>query len=70
MKMATVVPEKGSSGRFSAEKCLELIEECGDGECDVIVKTDQEPSVGILVKDIKEMRESRIVVEESPDGSH
>ena len=70
MKMATVVPEKGSSGRFSAGKCLEFMEECGDGNCDVIVKTDQEPSIGILVQDIKEMRESRTVVEESPVGSH
>ena len=70
MKMATVLPEKGSSGRFSAGKCLELMEECGDGEGDVIVKTDQEPSIKILIKDIKEIRESRTVVEESPVGSH
>ena len=36
----------------------------------MIVKTDQEPSIGILVQDIKEMRESRTVIEESPVGSH
>ena len=31
MKMATVVPTKGASGRFSAERILEFMEECGDG---------------------------------------
>ena len=29
MKMATVVPEKGSSGKFSAGKCLDLWKSVG-----------------------------------------
>ena len=49
------------------------MEECGDGSCDAIVKTDQEPSIGILVKDLVEMRGNekggRTVVENSPVGS-
>ena len=40
--MATAVPMKGlSTGRFSVDKCLEFIEENGDAEARILVKTDQ-----------------------------
>ena len=38
MTMGMVVPMKGTSGRFSAEKIMEFIEECGDGGMDILVK--------------------------------
>ena len=70
MSMAVVVPVKGSSGRFSVGKILEFMEECGDAATDVIVKTDQEPAIVILMKDLVEERGDtkgrRTIVEESP----
>lgn len=49
---------------------LEFIEEVGDGSQQVIVKTDQEPSIVAIVGDlVREREEGRTVVEESPVGS-
>ena len=70
MSMATVVPTKGANGRFSVDKMLEFMDECGDGAMDIIVKTDQEPSIEVLMKDLVEARgdtkERRTMIEESP----
>ena len=70
MTMGTVVPMKGSSGRFAAEKMVEFMEECGDGGMDVIVKSDQEPAIQSLMKDLVEARGDtqarRTIVEQSP----
>jgi len=54
--MATTVPVKGSSGKFGVDKCLEFIEENGDRDGDILVKTDQEPSIQYLIKDLIESR--------------
>jgi hypothetical protein len=43
MTMATVDPEKGSKGKFVADKVLEFITECGNLKGDIVIKTDQEP---------------------------
>ena len=45
MKMATVVPTKGATGAFAARKVIELVNECGDRDAYVIVKSDQEPAI-------------------------
>ena len=67
MVMASAVPVKGSSGKFASGKALELMEEVGDGSREIIIKTDQEPSIQYVVKDLVEAREEgRTVVEESP----
>ena len=61
------VPNKGASGRFAIDKCLEFMEENGDGDNNVIVKKDQEPSMEYLFKDIRDQRpEGRTIPEESP----
>ena len=52
MKMAVVVPSKGSTGMYFARMVMELISECGDKDSDVIVKTDQEPAIKFLVVDV------------------
>ena len=52
MKKAVVVPSKGSTGSFATRMVLDLIRECGDGNRDVIVKTDQEPAIKFLVDDV------------------
>ena len=68
--MATAVPTKGASGKFSVDKCLEFIDENGDREADIIVKTDQEPSIQYLIKDLlEERRDGKTIVEESPTKS-
>ena len=65
--LATAVPQKGASGRFATDKCIEFFEENGDGDAKIIIKTDQEPSIEYLVQDIIDARkEGRTVVEESP----
>ena len=52
MKASIVVPRKGSTGNFAARRAIELINECGNKDVDIIVKTDQEPSIEYLVDDI------------------
>ena len=70
MKMASVVPTKGAAGAFAARKAIELINECGDRELDVIVRTDQEPAAKFLVGDILRHRtNAKTMVEESPKRS-
>ena len=66
--MAAAVPMKRmSSGKYIADKCLEFIAENGDTERDIIVKTDQEPSIQYLIKDLVESRnDGKTIVEESP----
>ena len=68
MKMV-VVPSKGSTGRYAANMVLELIEECGDKDRQIIVKTDQEPAIKFLVDDICTARTgAKTVVEQAPKG--
>ena len=52
MKKAVVVPKKGSTGSYAARMVLELMNECGDKDREVIVKSDQEPAIQFLVDDI------------------
>ena len=65
------MPTKGfTTGHSTVDKCLEFVEENGDKERDIIVKTDQEPSIEYVVGDIVKGRvEGRTVVEESPKRS-
>ena len=69
--MATSIPTKGVSlGRFSLHRCLNFIQENGDSERDIIIKSDQENSAKFLIKEIQETRlEGRTIPEESPVGS-
>ena len=64
---ATAVPQKGASGKFASDKCIEFMDENGDAGSKVIVKTDQEPSIEYLKKDIIQDRpEGRTILENSP----
>ena len=70
MKLAVVVPTKGTSGMFAAKKVVEFVQECGDRDADVILKSDQEPSIKYLVDDIMRIRPgAKTLVELSPKGS-
>ena len=49
--MAEAVLVKGvGSGRFIVDRCLDFIKENGDAERDIILKSDQEPAIQILMK--------------------
>ena len=68
--MATTVPTKGIEGKFAVSKCLEFIAECGDKDNEIIIKSDQEPSIVFLMNDlVSERTEGRTMVEQSPEGS-
>ena len=68
--MATAVPIKGSTGRFSVDKILEFVEEVGDSSSQIIIKSDQEPAIVSLAEDmVKAREEGRTVVEQSPKQS-
>ena len=56
MTMSTVVPMKGSTGRFAVDRVLDCMSECGRRSGDVLVKTDQEPAIEYLAKDIADAR--------------
>ena len=65
--MATAVPTKGTTGRFEVDKMEEMIEEVGDTNVAMIVKTDQENAVRHVINKLVEAREDgRTIVEESP----
>ena len=65
--MGTAVPMKGSTGKFTTDKCLEFFDENGDRESKILIKTDQENAIEILVRDIVEDRpEGKTLVEEVP----
>ena len=52
MKMAVTIPTKASTGKFGMDCALEFIDECGDGATKVVIRSDQEPSIQLLVKDL------------------
>jgi hypothetical protein len=70
MTFATTVPEKGSKGKFVADRCLEFFVECGFRTGDIVIKSDQEPAIKLLVKDLAAERGSepghKTLIEESP----
>ena len=49
MKKAVVVPNKGSTGSYASRMVIELINECGDRDQDIILKTDLEPASDSLL---------------------
>eukprot|EP00973_Karenia_brevis_P030350 4185166-Karenia_brevis.AAC.1 len=65
--MATTVPHKGGRGGFAVDKSLEFIDEVGDHSNDILIKSDTEESMRLLINMIKEDRvKGRTVVEEAP----
>ena len=70
MKKAVVVPSKGSTGRYAVRMVVDLIEEWGDKDRTVNVKSDQEPAIKFLVDDVCMARTgARTIVEQAPKGS-
>lgn len=48
--MATSVPMKGSIGTFSVDKCLDFLEEGGDREWKILIKSNQGAAIEFLLK--------------------
>ena len=70
MKLSLTVPRKGSTGDYAALKVAEYINECGNQDADIIIKTDQEPAIKYLVDDIKKHRTgAKIISEDAPKSS-
>ena len=70
VRKAVVVPSKGSTGSYAARMVIELINECGDKDQDVILKTDQEAAIKLLVDDVCVNRTgARTIKECAPQGS-
>ena len=70
MKASIVVPTKGADGSFAARQAIELINECGNKDVDIILKTDQEPAIMSLVDDIMKNRTgAKTIPEQSPKKS-
>eukprot|EP00973_Karenia_brevis_P056090 7800668-Karenia_brevis.AAC.1 len=68
--MATTVPQKGGRGMFAIDNCLDFIHENGDAKVDILVISETEEAMNLLVRSIQEERnESKTVVEEAPKGS-
>eukprot|EP00973_Karenia_brevis_P085735 11893397-Karenia_brevis.AAC.1 len=52
---------------LAASRCLDFIDENGDAKVDILIKSDTEEAMKILVRSIQEERvESKTVVEEAP----
>eukprot|EP00973_Karenia_brevis_P095054 12425470-Karenia_brevis.AAC.1 len=65
--MATTVPHKGGRGMFAVDRCLDFIDENGGSKVDLLIKSDTEEAMKMLVRSFQEERsEGKTVVEEAP----
>ena len=55
MTMSSVAPSK-STGEFIARRLMAFLRECGCEAGDVVIKSDQEPAIELLLKEITEAR--------------
>ena len=65
--MAELVPRKGVE-KFAVERGFRIVDGLGYGE--VIMKSDQEPSIMALKREIKERMRGTVKTDESPVGEH
>eukprot|EP00973_Karenia_brevis_P084981 11791967-Karenia_brevis.AAC.1 len=68
--MATAVPQKGG-GMFAIDRCLDFIHENGDAKVDILVKSDTEEAMKLLIRSTQEERSEtntvvNTVVDEAP----
>eukprot|EP00973_Karenia_brevis_P078055 10842357-Karenia_brevis.AAC.1 len=53
MIMATTVPHKGGRGVFAVNRFLGFINETGDAKVDIMVKSDTEEAMKMLIRSIQ-----------------
>ena len=67
MKASIVMPRKGTTGNFAARMVMDLVNEYGNKDRDIILKTDQEPAILYLVDDRSKNRTgAKTIPEEAP----
>eukprot|EP00973_Karenia_brevis_P053277 7405631-Karenia_brevis.AAC.1 len=65
--MATTVPQKGGRGTFAVDRCIDFIEEVGDSKRDILITSDTEEAMRMLMRCLQQERpEVKTVVEEAP----
>eukprot|EP00973_Karenia_brevis_P064248 8928123-Karenia_brevis.AAC.1 len=65
--MATTVPQKGGRGMFAVDRCMDFIDEVGDSKRDILIKSDTEKAMRMLMRCVKEERpEVKTLIEEAP----
>ena len=70
MTMASVVPQKGTTGAFAANKIYDYMKEIGCENVDVLVKSDPENTIKFVLDDVaKSRRGARTILEEAPKQS-
>eukprot|EP00973_Karenia_brevis_P030232 4166631-Karenia_brevis.AAC.1 len=48
--MATTVPQKGGRGMFAVDRCIDFIDEVGDSKRDILIKSDIEEAMRMLMR--------------------
>eukprot|EP00973_Karenia_brevis_P054568 7583099-Karenia_brevis.AAC.1 len=65
--MATTVPQKGGRGILAVDRCMNFIDEVGDSKRDILIKSDTEEAMRMLMRCVKEERQDvKTVIEEAP----
>eukprot|EP00973_Karenia_brevis_P053951 7493833-Karenia_brevis.AAC.1 len=54
--MATTVPQKGGRGMFAVDRCIDFIDEVGDSKRDILIKSDTEEAMRMLMRYVKDER--------------
>eukprot|EP00973_Karenia_brevis_P013280 1803265-Karenia_brevis.AAC.1 len=54
--MATTVPQKGGRGMFAVDRCRDFIEEVGDSKTDILIKSDTEEAMRMLMRCLQQER--------------
>jgi hypothetical protein len=71
MRKAAAVPSRGHARNFATKMVLELNKECSDDNLDIILKTDQENAIKLLIDDVcTASAGSRTIAESAPKGSN
>ena len=66
MTLATEVPMKGASVEFPARRVLAFIKELGMETTPLVLKSDQEPSIMAVIRNMMEKRKAQTFKEHSP----
>eukprot|EP00973_Karenia_brevis_P037022 5103746-Karenia_brevis.AAC.1 len=65
--MATTVPQRGGRGMPAIDRCIDFIDEVGDTKRDILIKSDAEEAMRMLMRCVKEERHDvKTVIEGAP----
>eukprot|EP00973_Karenia_brevis_P064971 9022824-Karenia_brevis.AAC.1 len=65
--MAATAPQNGGRGMFAVDRCMDFIDEAGDSNRDILIKSDTEEVMRMLMRCVKEeRRDVKTLIEETP----